>query len=1254
MNYLDNVVKKGLLIRIFTFVLIVIILFSCRKDQKPDISESTGQIQTITLPYTVIDKSSLKKIFPGIDAIPQPDIIQLKYFTKESVYNNKILAGAPQLFKAGKPKVNFVGEGLFSLPSVVQAKNKPLLAGYPEAILAKSPGVPNPNPQSFSEFGKLQGLSHNVVRNIIQDRYGNLWFATNGGGVTKFDGRFFYNYTQNHGLANNTVWSLLEDRHGNIWMGTWGGGITKFDGKYFTHYTKDEGLSDNYITSLLEDHMGRIWVGTNNGGISVFADGIFSHYTQKEGLPSNNVYSLYEDKNLNIWIVSSNGGICRFDGKSFTIYDESTGLLTNAIWSVFEDSKSNIWIGTRDGVVKFDGEYYYNYTTNQGLSDNRIWVIKEDTKGNIWFGTRGGGAIMYDGLHFNHFAEKEGLNSATVLSILEDNEGNIWFGTFGSGVMKYQGNVFKHFTTTEGLPSRDFRVIMEDSKGFLWVGSWGGGVFKTDGRFVYTFNIEKGTLPGIVNAILEDYDGNIWIGTEDGVYCYDGIKLTQYTEKHGLPDKLVFQIIEDSNRNLWFGTARGVVLFDGKSFTHIIENELLPYPRAWALHEDQNGNIWIGTYGGGALRYDGNGIASFTSNEGLISDYIFSINQDINGNMWFGTNNGVTTLTNTSIKADKYFAKSNDYTNPQTFEVISFDDDIGIQGKTVANILVDKSGNIIFGTDFGLSILSANDSNNLAEMLEKASYSDSPLFRNFGFEDGFLGLGVSANNAMYETKNGEIWIATDNRLTTYYPDNLTTDDQSPVVTITKIELFNETIKWSDLIKQPSPGSVDGSSKNIAKDTTYILGNGVRVQNFRFSAVSSWFEIPENLNLAFDNNFLTFHFMGITQRQPSMVKYKYKLEGFDTHWSAITSRNTAPYGNLPHGRYTFRVKAMNSAGQWSDDSSYSFKIRPPWWLTWWFRISAAVFSIAFLLSIYKFRLANLKRRKAELEQLVEEKTIEVVQKNDALQTFNEELTSINEEINTQRDALEEALNNLKQAQKRIVHSEKMASLGVLAAGLAHEINNPLNFIKGGVVGIEEYLKDNIIEHYNELQPLVEVINVGVTRAAIIVKSLNHFNRSSDTIFTSANIHSIIDDCLIILHNKLKYKAEVIKNYTNKPYNLVCNVGRMHQSILHILTNSEQAIAQKGKITITTEIENDHLILSIEDTGYGIHPNNLPKVLDPFFTTKEPGKGSGLGLTITYSIVQEHGGSIEIESVPDIGTTVTIQLPLNRQEDTITDE
>jgi|WetSurSiteA1Bulk_404760.scaffolds.fasta_scaffold00151_2 signal transduction histidine kinase len=277
----------------------------------------------------------------------------------------------------------------------------------------------------------------------------------------------------------------------------------------------------------------------------------------------------------------------------------------------------------------------------------------------------------------------------------------------------------------------------------------------------------------------------------------------------------------------------------------------------------------------------------------------------------------------------------------------------------------------------------------------------------------------------------------------------------------------------------------------------------------------------------------------------------------------------------------------------------------------------------------------------LELAVKERTEEI-------EATNEELKAANEELSGQREELESAINSLHTTQKQLVQSEKMASLGVLAAGVAHEINNPLNFINGGVVGLENYISENLQEHRSELEPLIEGIQIGVRRASDIVTSLNHYSRHDDSPSIACDIHEIIDNCLVMLASQYKYKIEVQKIYTTKTHTLLCNEGKLHQAILNILVNAEQAISEKGTVIITTHVMNGRLIISVTDSGCGIPQEDLPKITDPFFTTKDPGKGTGLGLAITYNIVQEYKGTLDFESQSGLGTKVTITLPVSNTE------
>lgn len=323
-------------------------------------------------------------------------------------------------------------------------------------------------------------------------------------------------------------------------------------------------------------------------------------------------------------------------------------------------------------------------------------------------------------------------------------------------------------------------------------------------------------------------------------------------------------------------------------------------------------------------------------------------------------------------------------------------------------------------------------------------------------------------------------------------------------------------------------------------------------------------------------------------------------------------------------------------------------------------AAMCFLIVILYNVYSINYVALTNAKEEIEQrkkiaeelqfhkdnletLVKEKTEDLEVAVEELKSTNEELHNKSQIIHDQNLELKTALEHLKETQAQLVQAEKMASLGILTAGVAHEINNPLNFMMGAYEALETYF-ENHGSHDEELTNLLLTsIREGIDRTESIVKSLNYFSRDNSTFDEDCEIHTILDNCLIILNNQLKHRIEILKEYESKELIIKGNVGKLHQAFLNVLANAIQAIEKEGSIQIRTEGGSQKILVCISDSGCGIDSKNIKQLTDPFYTTKPPGEGVGLGLSITYSIIKEHKGSIEFQSELGQGTKVIIRIP-----------
>ncbi|RME17815.1 MAG: GHKL domain-containing protein [Bdellovibrio sp.] len=267
-------------------------------------------------------------------------------------------------------------------------------------------------------------------------------------------------------------------------------------------------------------------------------------------------------------------------------------------------------------------------------------------------------------------------------------------------------------------------------------------------------------------------------------------------------------------------------------------------------------------------------------------------------------------------------------------------------------------------------------------------------------------------------------------------------------------------------------------------------------------------------------------------------------------------------------------------------------------------------------------------------------------------------------------LEKANTEIKEAQAKLVHSAKMASLGQLVAGVAHELNNPIGFIYSNMQHLREYseklielsqvaekdpskiskFKKDIEFDYivQDLPKLIRSCEEGAKRTRDIVLGLRNFSRLEEAKIKDINIHENIDTTLSLLQGELKGRIQVVKDYDKNLPLVPCYPNQINQVFMNILSNAAQAIPKKGKITIKTEKKGEFVYITISDTGKGMDKETVEKIFDPFFTTKTPGQGTGLGMSISYGIIQKHHGDILVDSTPGKGTSFTIVLPIKNSQ------
>lgn len=760
---------------------------------------------------------------------------------------------------------------------------------------------------------------------MLQDSRGYLWTGTEGGGLTRFDGRQFQTFTISSGLPDNTIRSLYEDRDGNLWIGTDGHGLCRYDGFTFKTFSTNNGLSNDYIRCITQGNDGAIWVGTFGGGINQLRfDNDSLHVTvfdRTNVLKTDNVRGALRDSNGKLWF-GTDAGLVATDGENWQSFDTKDGLSHNRVLDLYEDQQKQLWVGTESGVNRKTATGFVTYMPKEGLIDDRIRGICQDNLGNMWFGTQAG-VTRFDGQHFVSFTEKNGLSNNRIRHIIKDRSGNLWFGTYFGGICRFSGEEFIHFTEADGVSSDQVLSVYNNQDSSTWLGTLEGLTElrpNADGTWNITKNpFNSGLAKQSINTIIKAKKNQVWFGTDDGILIKEGEKVSWLQTDGQRLEEDVKAILFEGETYVWVGSDQGVTRFEltenGYTFNQYHSNASINESEVSTIYKDKVGRIWIGYLNAKPV--------VFQHDEFTIPPLLTKVATMItgaNGFSWIGTEGGGIFRYQVSPEA----------ITEADFVQIGLAN--GLSSMDIHQLVFDAEGNLWSGSASGMDQIMLN---NRAEIQDVQYY---------GMPEGFIGVETNENACSID-KGGNLWFGTIRGATRYNPQVKRKLFVENRLHITSVNLEFEHADWHT---------------NTHSDGT-----------------EGYFRLPKNLQLPYAENNLTIEYSGINLRTPHHVKYQWKLEGFNDEWSQVEGKNFHSFTNLNPGQYTFNVRSTNGDGVWNETlATFSFTVLAPFWMKWWFIVLCALALVGLVFSIIKLREKRHLAEKKKLQAMVDERTKEL--------------------------------------------------------------------------------------------------------------------------------------------------------------------------------------------------------------------------------------------------------------------------------------
>ncbi len=754
-------------------------------------------------------------------------------------------------------------------------------------------------------YSVKDGLQQSEVSGIVQDDLGNLWLATLGGGLCKFDGLKFDCLTESEGLLNNAITHIIKDHNSTIWLGS-ADGLSRFDGQSIQNFPFDGDLKNLRLQCIKELSSGAIIVGTDKGLLQISEQEFEPLDIKLNGI---SVLCIEQDRDAVLWLGSREGLIRYESGNVEKIAGTEQGKF-GSVMDIKQVSSGELWLGTITGIYQQQGRDFVQQSVRHRPLGNRsiaemqditILSVFEDNQQNLWFGTSGLGTIRRDADsgEFEVLSRQEGLSNNYIFRVFQDQEEQIWFCTSGSGIDKLLPS-FKSLSTPDQLISKLVYALETDSVGNVLIGTIQGGFSVFTGENLINYEVSDGLLHRTVRCIFRDSKNQIWIGTEVGICQFSDQGFVNLSKELEVSGNAVYSISEDREGNIWAtvrgekfleGVSGGVRKWDGKEVLSLNSQDGLINDYVYTSLVDSKGKLWFGTEGGLSLLSEGN-FTNYDKSHGLCNAHVFALCEDDHGGIWIGTQSGLSLLKDGEISC----------LNTEAFS------------RSSPVYLIEKmDGYMFFGTANGLIKLHLGD-----------FYKGKHSFRSYRTAEGFKGMECN-QNAVTKDGHGRLWLGTIDGAFAFDPANENHHPALPKVSIRAVKLFDEGIDWQSR-------------------------QGDEQSEFRFD---------------YDESNLSFEYKGISMINPEAISYKTMLKNFDSEWSKPSKRTNARYTNLDPGHYEFQVLACNKYGECSPEpASFAFDIEKPITGTWWFRILAT--AIGFLLAtlLYRMRIQRLLKKQQE--------------------------------------------------------------------------------------------------------------------------------------------------------------------------------------------------------------------------------------------------------------------------------------------------